>query len=663
MFHRLAFPRIVTSLAALVVAAPLAAQGILVRIMPPNNAQFLAQQKFDIRVEATASDPAALVSGLTVHIDGRDITAQGTVDSPSSNVRNWTFRDARLGVPGARTFSAIASGTLAGSPISGAASSSLTVRNWSAPAPAGATHGPDGRAAGGTNADLDARLHLGAISPAFHKAATVGERRAKNVILLIGDGMGIAHRTAGRILSKGYTLGKANGTLAMDRFPFNGMLMTSSLNSLITDSAPGAHNYSTGNKTNNGMEGVFPDNTAPDGDNPRIENLSEWLTRYFGKATGVVSDAFLTDATPAAFLAHTQNRGNGTLIASQYIDGAADTNLKVLLGGGSYHFIPKSQTGSRRTDERNVIADFQAAGYAYVQTRTELTAYAPAAGAKLLGLFNLDNMDVAFDKLHLGDPSVGAAFPDQPFLKDMALAAIEVLRQYSEGFFLMVEGAHIDKQAHRMDAERSIYEVIQFDQAVQVALDFATATNTDGDPDNDTLVIVSADHECSGLNIPGVARPEKAGTRDYVKAYNYSGARNDSTIANFTDYVDADGDGYPDNPNAPRKLIVNFGASVDHYEDWQFNARPKEPGVAVDGVAVANPSDPKAATGFLIPGVVENGSAGGDVQTQAVHTPVDIPISAYGPGASQFARVTDNTEAFFSIVNSILGSYPVPTQF
>jgi alkaline phosphatase len=80
-------------------------------------------------------------------------------------------------------------------------------------------------------------------------------------------------------------------------------------------------------------------------------------------------------------------------------------------------------------------------------------------------------------------------------------------------------------------------------------------------------------------------------------------------------------------------------------------------------VAVVNPKDPKASTGRLIPGVIENGSAGGDADTSAVHTPVDIPISAYGPGASQFARITDNTEAFFSILNAILGNYPVPTQF
>ncbi len=672
MTHRLCIVRAALALAALSLAGPLGAQDVAVRIMPPNKAQFLQLQKFDIRVEATASGEGATVASLTVAIDGRDITASGVVDSPSPNVRNWTYRNAQFGVAGSRVFTATATGSLAAAPISGTASSTVAVREWiygSAPLSvrqqALTTPGLDGQISRATASPshLDAELHLGAISPPFHQRATAEQRRAKNVILLIGDGMGVTHRTAARILSKGYTAGKANGTLAMDRLPYNGMLMTSSLNSLITDSAPGAHNYSTGNKTNNGMEGVFPDNTAPDDDNPRIENLSEWLTRNMGKVTGVVSDAFITDATPAAFIAHTQNRGNGTLIASQYVDSAPQTSLKVLLGGGSYYFIPKAQTGSRRTDERNVIADFQAGGYTYVENATQLAAYAPGPDAKLLGLFNLDNMNVAFDKLGFGDPSLTAGFPDEPFLKDMTAKAIDVLSQYPEGFFLIVEGAHIDKQAHRMDAERSIYDVIQLDQAVQVALDFATLTNTDADPDNDTLLIVSADHECAGLALPGVGRPEKKGTRDFVKAYNYPGPRNDSPVLNFTDYVDANGDGYPDNPNADRKLIMNFGASSDHYEDWQSSAKPKNPGVLVDGVAVANPEDPDAAAGLLLTGVVENGDDGGEAQTQAVHTPADIPISAYGPGASQFARVSDNTEAFFYIMNSIMGRYPKPTQF
>lgn len=390
-----------------------------------------------------------------------------------------------------------------------------------------------------------------------------------------------------------------------------------------------------------------------------------FINRQLGKVTGIVSDAFLTDATPAAFLAQTQNRNNGTLIAGQFFDFRSSTQLKVLLGGGSYHFIPKSQTGSRRTDERNVIDEFKGDGYAFVETATALNGYtASGSNPRLLGLFNLDNMSVAFDKLGLGDPTVNGTFTDQPYLKDMTRKAIEVLQKYPNGFFLMVEAAHVDKQAHRMDAERSIYDVIQLDHAVQVALDFAMTTNSDSDPDNDTLVVVSADHECAGVALPGVGRPDKKGTRDFVKAYNYSGSRNDSPILNFTDYVDANGDGYPDNPDTGRKLIVNFGAGSDHYEDWMSNAKPKDPGVTQSGAAVANPNDPdKSATGgYLVVGVVENGANGGEAQTQAVHTLSDIPISAFGPGASQFSRVSDNTEAFFYIFNSMLGTYPVPSQ-
>jgi alkaline phosphatase len=675
--------------AAALAAGPAAlAQSIQIRITPPDKAQFLQHQLFDIRVEATSPGTADVVTGLAVLIDGVDVTARGKVETgTAANVRNWIYRDAGLGIQGPRVFTASATGTSGGAAIAGTARNTITVRTWD----------QSQRQSGAAQALLDSgaefagtvrealrvreesfvtagpvveELHLGALDPAFHQAPDAyrasTQHKARNVILLIGDGMGAAHRTAARVLSKGYTQGKANAPMAMDKLPFNGLLMTSSLNSLITDSAPGAHNYSTGNKTNNGMEGVFPDNTAAEDDNPRLEHLSMFINRQLGRVTGIVSDAFLTDATPAAFLAQTQNRGNGTLVAGQFFDFRNATQLKVLLGGGSYHFIPKSQTGSRRTDERNVINEFKGDGYTFVETATALNAYtASGSGPRLLGLFNLDNMSVAFDKLGLGDPTVNGTFTDQPYLKEMTKKAIEVLEKYPNGFFLMVEGAHIDKQAHRMDAERSIYDVIQLDHAVQVALDFAMTTNSDSDPDNDTLVVVSADHECAGVALPGVGRPDKKGTRDYVKTYNYSGSRNDSPILNFTDYVDANGDGYPDNPDTGRKLIVNFGAGSDHYEDWTSNAKPKDPGVTQSGVVVANPNDPdrSAAGGYLVVGVVENGANGGEAQTQAVHTLSDIPISAYGPGASQFARVSDNTEAFFYIFNSMLGTYPAPTQY
>lgn len=649
-----------------------AQSAVRVRIMPPNKAQFLQFQQFDVRVEFTAPEGTSL-GDVRVTLDGRDITSDGTV-AGSGNSKSWTFRSMYLGIPGARTIGASAS--LAGSStVVASAVSNINVRTWqNAQAiglarqyhPVEATLLRQPRIA--REEDNTDRLHLGANAPEFHRVNTdavdATQRRAKNVILFIGDGMGVAHRTAARVLSKGYTQGKANGTMAMDRLPFNGLLMTSSMDSLITDSAPGAHNYSTGNKTNNGMEGVFPDNTAAEDDNPRIENLPEWTHRNLGMVTGVVSDAFITDATPAAMIAHTQNRGNGTLIASQFIDSADKTGLKVLMGGGAYHFIPQSQTGSRRTDERHVINDFRAAGFDFVETRTQLNGYTAGANKKLLGLFNLDNMNVSFDKLGLGDPTVTSAFPDQPFLKEMTKSAIDVLKQYPNGFFLMVEGAHIDKQAHSMDAERSIYDVIQLDQAVQVALEFAMITNSDSDPNNDTLIIVSADHECAGVTLPGVGNPlYKDSARDYVKAYNYTAARNDPATLNFTDYIDANGDGYPDNADPDRKLIINFGANSDRYEDWMSNAKPKAPSSRVNNIAVANPNDPDKDAGILLSGVIENGEMGGEAQLSAVHTLSDIPISAYGPGASQFSRVSDNTEAFFYIINAITGQYPVPTQY
>ena len=658
-------------------ASPVKAAGIAVRVTPPDAAQFLQFQNFDLRVEATGA-VGDTVSSLKVTLDGVDVTAKGRLlPGASSNVLNWMYYDAALGIAGPRVVAATAAGTSASGATSGSASNTVTIRAWdlaqARPSALPLDAGAEFELRRSVRPDVEAgafspdRLHVGDSSPAFHvlaaPAAGTSLPKAKNVILFIGDGMGIAHRTAGRVLSKGYAAGKAKGTLAMDRLPFNGMLMTSSLNSLITDSAPSAHSYSTGNKTNNGMEGVFPDNDTDPGNNPRVEHLSEFIARTFGKVTGIVSDAFATDATLAAFLAHTADRNNGTLIASQYFDNRQYTNLKVLMGGGSYDFIPKSQTGSKRTDERDVIGAFKGDGWTYVDTATSLASFTPGSNARLLGLFNLDNLNVAYDKLKMGDPTVLGAFTDQPFLKDMARKAIDVLKQYPNGFFLMVEGAHVDKQAHRMDGERSIYDVIQLDQAIQVALDFAQATNSDSDPSNDTLVIVTADHECGGLALPAVARPDKKGTRDYAKTYQYSAPGNDSTVFNFTDYADAAGTGYPSNPAAPHKLIMNFGANSDRYEDWQPNPKPKDPGVLQSGVAVANPNDPAKTNGVLIPGVIENGSNGGDAQTQAVHTMSDIPVSAYGPGASQFARVLDNTEVFFSILNSMLGTYPVPAQF
>jgi alkaline phosphatase len=356
-------------------------------------------------------------------------------------------------------------------------------------------------------------------------------RRAKNIIFMIGDGMGIAHRSAARIMYKGVYQGKALDSLEMDAMDATALVKTASLNSIITDSAPGAFCYSGGNKTNNNQEGVFPDDTSAKFDNPRIELIGEYLARTGGKSLGIVTTADVFDATPAAFGAHTQDRGAGTGICDGYLDEqVAKANLRVLLGGGRKWFLPNTTAGSARSASndailstelatawgiptgasdpaRDLLADFQTAGFTYAPAKAALDTL-PENTTKLIGLFALSNMNVAKDKLdgRRGAIPAGATqsvvadygFPDQPLLEEMTSAALKVLSKNSRGFVLMVEGASIDKQAHNMDSERWLLETIEFDKAIGVAKAFAKKNP-------DTLVIVTADHECAGVNIIGAS--------------------------------------------------------------------------------------------------------------------------------------------------------------
>ncbi len=143
-----------------------------------------------------------------------------------------------------------------------------------------------------------------------------------------------------------------------------------------------------------------------------------------------------------------------------------------------------------------------------------------APPAKLLGLFHPVHLAVAFDRVGAGKYSEelslpkNAALKDQPALDDLASLALRSLSASSpNGFYLMIEGASIDKQAHASDAERMVWDTIEFDNAVRVALDFADKTNSDKDPANDTLVIVTADHETGGLGIIAVGNERYARCR------------------------------------------------------------------------------------------------------------------------------------------------------
>jgi alkaline phosphatase len=362
-------------------------------------------------------------------------------------------------------------------------------------------------------------------------------------------------------------------------------------------------NYVTGNKSVNNQEGVFPDNTPDAFDNPRIEYLSEFLHRKQNKALGIVTTADVEDATPAANAVHTANRNAGTGVVDQFLDESSHSGLAVLMGGGRRWFLPSGQFGSSRSAStdyvlpadvvaaygvpagaidpgRNLIADFQAAGFRYASAKAELDTI-PEDTTRLLGLFGYGNMNVAYDKIagRRGDPDVVNAYhaPDQPMLDEMTEAALRVLGNNADGFVVMVEGAHIDKQSHLMDAERATWETIEFDRAIAAGLDFA---RTQGD----TLVIVTADHECSGFSIIGASTKTTAELEVMAS---------DAALVNPTDHparqaavgvYEAAGfptypiglDGYPTTPGAPsfHRLQFGFGAAGTAYEDWLSKPLP-----------------------------------------------------------------------------------------
>jgi alkaline phosphatase len=614
------------------------------RIMPPGGGTLAVGQRTDIRVEATG-DRGERPRGLRVWVNDREVTSQ-------SDPRAGTDAPSAAAVLLLRGYTATTAGPLVIRAETGdgaSAESRLSVEDWTQPRP--------------------------------------GAAAARNIILLVGDGMGAAHRTAARIVSRGVRNGRAAGRLAMDTLEVTGMVITGSLNSVITDSSPGMAAYVTGQKSNNNQQGVFPDNTEDAFDNPRVEYLGELLrrTRGAGFNVGIVTTADVTDSTPAANAVHTSDRYAGAAIAARYFDERQQNGVTVLLGGGARQFSPKA-SGGARADGRDLVSEYVAAGYTHVRTRTEVdTLLKNAAPRALLGLFHPSHLPVAFDKVGAGTYSDELAqarhapYRDTPMLEDLTRVALRSLQAHSPaGFYLMVEGASIDKRAHAADAERTIWDTIEFDRAIAVALEFARGTNTDGDPSNDTLVVVTADHECGGMAIIGVGnehyQPARLGraVRDYAAVFRFDPIQE---LDFFPNYV-VDARGFPIDPDPSRKLLIGWAAAPDRYENWLANRTATEAAIvekqaAGQVVAVGNPGRDRdePVAGFLVPGIIENGATpcpttggcpgdtGSVGHTIAGHTAADVPLSATGPGAWQFTGVYENTDVFLKLLRAAAGSY------
>jgi len=339
------------------------------------------------------------------------------------------------------------------------------------------------------------------------------EKGVRNIILLIGDGMGFAQVDAARIRATG-----ADGRLNMERMPVTGFVKTHSANRLITDSAAGGTALSTGFKTNNGVIAM-----SPDGKN--FMTILEAAQKR-GMGTGLVVTSNITDATPSIFASHIVSRKSQPEIALQLVK----SGVNVLLGGGKEFFIPKSIKESKRGDEQSALDEARARGYLIIDTRQQLT---DAKGDHILGLFQMDSLKTT---------------GDEPSLAEMAQKAIALLKPNKNGFFMMVEGSQIDWGCHANNPDYAIRQVLLFDEAVKVALEFATENK-------DTLVVVTADHETGGLTIIG-------GNLD-GSSLGFTWAKKDHTAVQVPVYAFGPQAilfmGVQDNTDVARKLSIALG--------------------------------------------------------------------------------------------------------
>ena len=456
-----------------------------------------------------------------------------------------------------------------------------------------------------------------------------GPRRAKNVILFIGDGMTMANRTAARVLSKGIREGKYYGQLAFDDMPHMALIGTSGVDSIVTDSANSMSAYTTGHKSSVNALGVYAARNTNNFEHPKVETIAELIKRRTKMAVGVVSDAEVQDATPAGVVAHTRRRSDKAEITEMFFLSRVD----VLMGGGLAYFLPQGVSGSKRKDGNDFIELFRRDGYAYAASDGEMKEHAAKPGTtKLLGLFHPENMDGALDRRVLKQGTV-SKFPAQPDVADMTRAAIQVLSRNQDGFFLMVEAALIDKFNHPLDWERAVYDTIMLSNAVQVAKDFAGKRN-------DTLIIVTPDHT-HGLAIVGTVDDSKPGADMREKVGTYA-------EAGYPNYPAPDKDGYPPSVDVSKRLAVFFADFPDYYETYRPKLDgPFEPAVK-DATGKQYAANEKYKDGAQLRG--GNLPRSSDV---GVHAADDAVLTAMGPGSEKFRGFMDNTEVFRVIADTL----------
>ena len=306
-------------------------------------------------------------------------------------------------------------------------------------------------------------------SPLSSQISRVTNGAPKYVFLFLVDGGGPTHLEIARQYRQHIN---NEGMVIIDKIMTEGsvgVMTTHAANSLSTDSAAAATAMASGCKAKIGALGVCADGT--------VAVSAMEIARRRGMKLGLATNSTIYDASPAAFVCHVPNRKDYTAILRRYLEMAPD----ILLGGGLDQFLPKGQFGSQRTDDSDLISEFTKLGY---QSVTNLPQLQRASSGKVLGLFNLLEMNFELDRDKQNEPSVF----------DLTEAAIRLLHG-PRGFFAFIETENIDRASHANDIASVIHDYREFDRAVGLAYEFYRKYP------RDTLIIVASDHESGGLGM------------------------------------------------------------------------------------------------------------------------------------------------------------------
>ncbi|KAJ3328922.1 hypothetical protein HDU76_009020, partial [Blyttiomyces sp. JEL0837] len=653
-------------------------------LVPVDGAEFVAGQRFDIGIELHSLDPTVTpdLSTLSFTINGQNPAdvLKNVQAKPFITSYNATyFKDAyaRDSAPSAPTKFSV---------------TKATWRNLYLPA----------------SGDYDIVIKAGNESvKAKWVARGTSERRAKNVLLFIGDGMAPSMIGAARYLAKNTKFGKfenGDGFLHMETMGTIGKIATNGIDAIVTDSANSAAAYLSGQKGwVNGLN-VYADTTGDNLDDAKVETLAEMIRRQRpGMCIGVVTTANVADATPAAVYSHTRRRSDEALIVDQMINGfnyykfnstanayindttSAETypwgpavKADVLLGGGGSVF---SAAGSSLF-KQDYYKKFAGLGYSVAYDKASLDA-APL-DAPLLGIFHSGHMDTWYDRevttkylSYTTKPSSpkldGTWATSQPGLQAMTMKAINVMeKRCADGWFLMSEAASVDKSMHPMDYDRGLADLLELDRTVKAVLEH--------DKNKETAIFLTADH-AQAFDVYGsvdINYFRSASNNDTVQADGSASTPTDSSLhiaqrqsigvyqdAGWVDNV-LDENGLPTLMEAARfRLAAGKVDAPNFYENFEHKVpnngtNPLTRNPAING---GHPGEYKGALAKIIstfdPLDSNNGVGlprGGNLpagNTVSVHSLQTVDLYCAGPVAHECGKIMDNTELVFLMADAL----------